>query len=104
MQRTLVYTCSPLREALPPGAASFIRDCMQSAYQATFPLLLRRISSAVSSMEKLLKKELGTSKLVSFGHAGGGCISDGRSYDTDTGRIFVKVNTKSEVIFFFCQW
>ena len=63
-----------------------------------FPLLFqRRISSAVSSMDTLLKKELGTSKLVSFGRAGGGCINDGCSYETDTDRVFVKLNTKGEV-------
>lgn len=48
-------------------------------------------------MEAKLKKELGTSMLKSTGHSGGGCISEGQSYDTDSGRVFVKINHKSEV-------
>ncbi|XP_072530665.1 ketosamine-3-kinase [Salminus brasiliensis] len=47
-------------------------------------------------MEALLKRELGTSTLKATGHSGGGCISDGLSYDTDTGRVFAKINRKSE--------
>ncbi|XP_051572455.1 ketosamine-3-kinase-like [Myxocyprinus asiaticus] len=47
-------------------------------------------------METLLKRELGTSVLKSSGHSGGGCISEGQSYDTDTGRVFVKINHKNE--------
>ena len=50
-------------------------------------------------MEAKLKKELGTTMLKSTGHAGGGCISEGQSYDTDTGRVFVKINHKSGVFF-----
>ncbi|XP_005801530.1 ketosamine-3-kinase [Xiphophorus maculatus] len=46
-------------------------------------------------MEAKLKKELGTNMLKSTGHAGGGCISEGHSYDTDHGRVFVKINHKS---------
>uniref|UniRef100_A0A672K6D9 Uncharacterized protein n=1 Tax=Sinocyclocheilus grahami TaxID=75366 RepID=A0A672K6D9_SINGR len=49
-------------------------------------------------MEALLKRELGTSLLKSTGHSGGGCISEGQSFDTDTGRVFVKINHKNEVI------
>lgn len=49
-------------------------------------------------MEAKLKKELGTTMLKSTGHSGGGCISEGQSYDTDTGRVFVKINHKSEVL------
>lgn len=48
-------------------------------------------------MEAKLKKELGTTTLKSTGHTGGGCISEGQSYDTDTGRVFVKINHKSDV-------
>lgn len=48
-------------------------------------------------MEAKLKKELGTSMLRSAGHSGGGCVSQGQSYDTDSGRVFVKINHKSEV-------
>ncbi|XP_041673004.1 ketosamine-3-kinase [Cheilinus undulatus] len=47
-------------------------------------------------MEAKLKKELGTSMLKATGHSGGGCISEGQSYDTDTGRVFVKINHKSQ--------
>ncbi|KAF0032783.1 hypothetical protein F2P81_015073 [Scophthalmus maximus] len=47
-------------------------------------------------MEAKLKTELGTAVLKSTGHSGGGCISEGQSYDTDTGRVFVKINHKSE--------
>ncbi|KAG9337872.1 hypothetical protein JZ751_027524 [Albula glossodonta] len=45
-------------------------------------------------MEALLKKELGTSMLKATGHSGGGCISEGQSYDIDSGRVFAKVNHK----------
>uniref|UniRef100_A0A3P8VI10 protein-ribulosamine 3-kinase n=1 Tax=Cynoglossus semilaevis TaxID=244447 RepID=A0A3P8VI10_CYNSE len=47
-------------------------------------------------MEEKLKKELGTRKLKSTGYAGSGCVSEGQSYDTDTGKVFVKINHKSE--------
>ncbi|KAF6093802.1 fructosamine 3 kinase related protein [Phyllostomus discolor] len=47
-------------------------------------------------MEQLLKRELGCSSVKATGHSGGGCISQGQSYDTDKGRVFVKVNSKSE--------
>ena len=46
----------------------------------------------------LLKKELKCEKCESLGFASGGCISEGKSFDTDNGKIFVKVNTKSEVL------
>lgn len=48
-------------------------------------------------MEAKLKKELGTVMLRPTGHSGGGCISEGQSYDTDGGRVFVKINHKGEV-------
>ncbi|XP_004621122.1 ketosamine-3-kinase [Sorex araneus] len=47
-------------------------------------------------MEALLKQELGCSSVKATGHSGGGCISQGQSYDTDKGRVFVKVNPKAE--------
>lgn len=47
-------------------------------------------------METLLKRELGCNSVKATGHSGGGCISQGQSYDTDKGRVFVKVNSKSE--------
>lgn len=48
-------------------------------------------------MEARLKEELGTVTLRHAGHSAGGCISEGQSYDTDGGRVFVKINHKSEV-------
>ena len=48
-------------------------------------------------MEELLKRELGCDSVKATGHSGGGCISQGQSYDTDKGRVFVKVNPKPEV-------
>ncbi len=53
-------------------------------------------------MEAKLKKELGTAMLKSTGYSGGGCISEGQSYDTDTGRVFVKINYKNEVFYHHC--
>ncbi|XP_050775373.1 fructosamine-3-kinase isoform X2 [Gopherus flavomarginatus] len=47
-------------------------------------------------MEKLLKIELKTSILKAFGSAGGGYISQGQSYETDSGRVFVKINHKPQ--------
>nr|XP_057904285.1 ketosamine-3-kinase [Doryrhamphus excisus] len=52
-------------------------------------------------MEAKLKKELGTSMLKSAGQASGGCISEGQSFDTDTGRVFVKINHKSQAKLMF---
>ncbi|XP_066470805.1 fructosamine-3-kinase [Tiliqua scincoides] len=47
-------------------------------------------------MEKLLKAELKTTLLKAFGSSGGGCISQGQSYETDHGRVFVKINSKPQ--------
>ncbi|CAD7668443.1 unnamed protein product [Nyctereutes procyonoides] len=47
-------------------------------------------------MEALLRRELGCDFVRATGHSGGGCISQGQSYDTDRGRVFVKVNSKAE--------
>ncbi|XP_029913584.1 ketosamine-3-kinase [Myripristis murdjan] len=52
-------------------------------------------------MEAKLKKELGTSVLKPTGHSGGGCISEGQSYHTDTGTVFVKINHKSQAKLMF---
>lgn len=49
------------------------------------------------NMEKILKAELKTSLLKAFGSSGGGCISQGQSYETDSGRVFVKINHKPQV-------
>ena len=48
-------------------------------------------------MEELLKRELATKKLVPYGSAGGGCISSGVGYATDSGCVFVKINQKDGV-------
>lgn len=48
-------------------------------------------------MEAKLKKELGTSVLKSTGHSERGSISEGHSYDTDSGKVFVKINHRSKV-------
>jgi len=48
-------------------------------------------------MEEFLKRELATSKLRSLGGSSGGCISNGESYETDSGRVFVKYNTDPKV-------
>ena len=50
-------------------------------------------------MEELLKRELGTKTLKSYGSAGGGCISSGVGYQTDSGPVFVKSNHKEGVSF-----
>ncbi|XP_014809529.1 PREDICTED: ketosamine-3-kinase-like isoform X2 [Calidris pugnax] len=47
-------------------------------------------------MEEALKRELGTAVLRPTGYSGGGCISQGQSYDTDHGRVYVKSNSKAE--------
>lgn len=52
-------------------------------------------------MEAKLKKELGTTTLKPAGRAGGGCISEGQTYHTDTGKVFVKINHKSEVFYYW---
>uniref|UniRef100_A0ABI7WIE3 Uncharacterized protein n=1 Tax=Felis catus TaxID=9685 RepID=A0ABI7WIE3_FELCA len=51
-------------------------------------------------MEALLRRELGCDFVKATGHSGGGCISQGQSYDTDRGRVFVKVNSKAELQIF----
>ena len=48
-------------------------------------------------MEKLLKAELNTIKLQPVGRGGGGCISSGQAYATDSGEIFVKMNQQDGV-------
>ncbi|XP_055971422.1 fructosamine-3-kinase isoform X2 [Sorex fumeus] len=47
-------------------------------------------------MERLLRAELRTATLRPFGSPGAGCISEGRSYDTDAGPVFVKVNRRAQ--------
>ncbi|XP_053425248.1 ketosamine-3-kinase isoform X2 [Nycticebus coucang] len=47
-------------------------------------------------MEALLRRELDCSSVKATGHTGGGCISQGQSYDTDKGRVFVKARRMFE--------
>ncbi len=52
-------------------------------------------------MEELLKRQLCLQCLKPLGGtASGGCISNGQSYQTDTGKIFVKSNDKQQVSLF----
>ena len=53
---------------------------------------------SASALEEFFRSQLCTSALTPLGPAVGGCISDGRSYLTDSGPVFVKHNTKSQVI------
>ncbi|XP_038613142.1 ketosamine-3-kinase-like [Tachyglossus aculeatus] len=50
----------------------------------------------MSSVEAALQRALGTRKLTAGGPAGGGCISQGRVYSTDRGKVFVKLNSKPQ--------
>lgn len=53
-------------------------------------------SSFPLKLEEILKKELQTTQCHGLGHARG-CISEGQSFHTDNGKVFVKVNDKSGV-------
>lgn len=48
-------------------------------------------------MEQLLRTELRTATLRAFGSHVTSSISDGHSYDTDAGPVFVKVNRRTQV-------
>ena len=58
-------------------------------------------ASQVSKLEEVLKKELNTTTCKSLGFASGGCTNEGQGYDTDHGKIFVKLNEGSEVTLTF---
>lgn len=58
-------------------------------------------ASRRSKLEEILKNELNTTKCQGLGFASGGCINEGQSFDTDHGKIFVKMNEKSEVTITF---
>lgn len=51
-------------------------------------------------MEQLLQRELGCSRVKAVGLSGGGCISEGQSYSTDSGTVFAKINHKSQVLIY----
>ena len=48
-------------------------------------------------MEALLRKEFSATVVKSLGRGSGGCISDGRSFDVDSQRFFVKHNVDKKV-------
>ena len=49
-------------------------------------------------MELFLQRELQTCTVRALSRTGGGCISDGRSYELDDGRkVFVKHNQDDKV-------
>ena len=52
---------------------------------------------STSRMEELLRKELSATVVKSLGRSSGGCISDGQSFEVDSGRIFVKHNVDKNV-------
>nr|XP_033818076.1 ketosamine-3-kinase-like isoform X1 [Geotrypetes seraphini] len=52
-------------------------------------------------MEELLRRGLNTSVVKAFGGSAGGCISQGQSYETDRGLVFVKINSKPEAKMMF---
>ncbi|XP_045602973.1 ketosamine-3-kinase isoform X2 [Procambarus clarkii] len=43
-----------------------------------------------------IKKSLGTARLEGTGTGGGGCVNEGEVYKTDTGKVFLKRNSKSK--------
>lgn len=51
-------------------------------------------------MEQVIKRELGCSTVKAVGSSGGGCISEGQSYSTDSGTVFAKFNHKSQVFIY----
>jgi hypothetical protein len=49
-------------------------------------------------MESRIRATLGCEEVAPYGRAGGGCISTGQGFTTDThGNIFVKFNEKDGV-------
>ena len=56
------------------------------------------ICVGVLIMELFLQRELQTCTVRALGRSGGGCISDGRSYELDDGKkVFVKHNQDDKV-------
>ena len=51
-------------------------------------------------MFEQIKEALNTTKLISLGEGGGGCINEGEVYDTDNGKVFIKRNSKEKVCFY----
>ncbi|XP_050705773.1 ketosamine-3-kinase-like, partial [Eriocheir sinensis] len=48
------------------------------------------------AMLSAIKEALGTTVLEGTGRGGGGCISEGEVYHTDTGKVFIKRNSKEK--------
>ena len=59
------------------------------------------MTTDAAEIEDILKQELNTVKLIDTGIKGDGAISSGCSYDTDRGRVFVKINKTTLVIVSF---
>ena len=59
------------------------------------------MTTDTADIEDILKQELNTVKLIDTGLKGDGAISSGCSYDTDRGRVFVKINKTALVILSF---
>lgn len=55
----------------------------------------------MSSVEDLIKLEIGVSKLKSTGKGGGGCINQGSAYETENGTVFVKFNNGEDALKMF---
>ncbi|KAI5085144.1 ketosamine-3-kinase, partial [Silurus meridionalis] len=81
------------------------RSCRQCAEEEeeeeeeeeTWGFVLRNSEEPSGSMmEQLLKRELCCSTVKAVGLSGGGCISEGQSYCTDSGTVFAKINHKSQ--------
>lgn len=54
-------------------------------------------------MESLLRRELKAATLRCLGRSGGGCISEGQSYETDAGKVFVKHHGDEKVPLHDCN-
>lgn len=59
-------------------------------------LLLKAGVVGLLELEEELRKVLKTSVLTQAGHCQGGFISQALSYDTDRGRVFVKINCRAQ--------
>lgn len=96
---TAGYIHSNARATGQPPHLSLRSHFASPARRAPFAALHMRNTTQrpAGSMEAALRRELGIELLRPTGHSGGGCISQGQSYDTDHGRVFVKSNAKAEV-------
>ncbi|XP_075034276.1 ketosamine-3-kinase-like [Mixophyes fleayi] len=63
--------------------------------------MLHADPAGFQEVQNQLKNVLGTSVLSPIGHVQGGCISQAQNFDTDHGRVFVKVNHGSQAKIMF---